>query len=233
MRPIKLELEGFTVYRKRTYIDFSNLDFFIIQGRTGAGKTSIIDAICYALYGKVPRHKDKSLNEHLISYGSGSMRVYLDFSVKGKHYRIERYYGKNVSEVRFYENGKPLNLKKSDVEKYISEIIGLDYDTFTKVIILPQGQFDRFLKPEKPSDRRDILNKLLGFDEFFEKAQEVIKRRYDTIRNEKVLKEALLNQYSCITPQAIEEEENKITELNQKIELLEKEREALEREKLL
>jgi exonuclease SbcC len=67
MRPIRLELENFTIFRGRHSIDFSGLIFFIIQGRTGAGKTSLIDAMCYALFGKVPRHGDRrDLHEHLI-----------------------------------------------------------------------------------------------------------------------------------------------------------------------
>ncbi len=66
MKPILLKLENFTTYKKLQEIAFSDLNFFIIQGRTGAGKTSIIDAMCYALYGKVHRYKGTSIQEHLL-----------------------------------------------------------------------------------------------------------------------------------------------------------------------
>ena len=69
MRPISLEIEGFTSFRERVAIDFSILDLFAITGPTGAGKSSIIDAMTYALYGCTPRIGEKQVSE-LISQGS-------------------------------------------------------------------------------------------------------------------------------------------------------------------
>ncbi|MEJ7555263.1 MAG: AAA family ATPase, partial [Aquificaceae bacterium] len=107
MRPIKLELENFTVYRGKHSVDFSALDFFAIKGKTGAGKTSLIDAICYALYGKVPRYGGERAHAYLVSKGQRFMRVSLEFSVRGRRYKIEREYvedkRRNQSEFRFYE----------------------------------------------------------------------------------------------------------------------------------
>ena len=68
MRPISLEMEGFTSFRQRVTIDFTKFDLFAITGPTGAGKTSIIDAMIYALYGCTPRIGNKSIKD-LISQG--------------------------------------------------------------------------------------------------------------------------------------------------------------------
>ena len=227
MRPILLELENFTVYRRQS-VDFSDLNFFIIQGRTGAGKTSLIDAICYALYGKVPRYKGSNPQEYLISKGQRRMRVRLEFSVKGKRYVVDRLYEISRSqEVRFYEGSKPINLKVKEVEDYVSKILGMDYETFTKVIVLPQGQFDRFLKPQRPNERREILNRLLGYDEIFERMNKIIK---DTLNQLKAKKDALEIEYESLkafTPGYIANMDLKIKEIQKQIETLEKEKEVL------
>ena len=144
MRPIRLELENFTVYRGKHSIDFSPLSFFVIKGRTGAGKSSIIDAICYALYGRVPRYGGEKAHKHLLSRGQSSMYVSLEFSVRGNYYRVDRAYSQSKSvgqsTYRFYENGKPIPLRESELNERIKEILRLDYETFTKVILLPQNQ---------------------------------------------------------------------------------------------
>ncbi|WP_457600386.1 AAA family ATPase [Hydrogenivirga sp.] len=218
MRPLKLELEGFTVYKKPQRIDFERLNFFIIQGKTGAGKTSIVDAITYALYGKVPRYgRSRSTTSMVLSKGSNRLRVVLEFSVAGKRYKIERFYREKPREdiVRAYEEGRRLDLKKSEVEKWVEEITGLDYNTFTKVILLPQGEFDRFLKPSEPKERRKILINLLNL-EVFEKVKE---RATNTCR-------ALEGELN-----ALRAELESVAELSEAdIEELEKQREELERE---
>ena len=174
MRPIRLELENFTVYRGKHSIDFSPLSFFVIKGRTGAGKSSIIDAICYALYGRVPRYRGEREAHHkyLLSKGESSMYVSFEFFVGGNYYRIDRAYTQSKSggqpAYRFYENGKPMSLKAEELNRRIKEILRLDYETFIKVIVLPQNQFDRFLKPQVPKERREILNSLLGYSGLFD-----------------------------------------------------------------
>src|SRR5258705_8852340 len=90
MRPIRLEIEGFTSFRQLTLIDFSKLDLFAITGPTGAGKTSIVDAMIYALYGCTPRIGNKSIRE-LIGQGSDRLKVLLEFSSGRSLYRIARH----------------------------------------------------------------------------------------------------------------------------------------------
>ncbi len=189
MRPLLLEVEGFSVYRKKQIIDFSNLNFFVIQGKTGAGKTSIVDAITYALFGKVPRYhgSQKQINTKVLSKGETNLKVIFEFIVKGKKYRIERFFSlkpKARTMVRVYEEDRRLDIKTKDkeFELFIEKILGMSYDIFTKVILLPQGEFDKFLKPPKTSDRREILLKLLGID--FESIQKKASEQYKELQGE-------------------------------------------------
>ena len=82
MRPVRIEIEGFTAFKQPACLDFSDLDLFAITGPTGAGKSSLIDAISYALYGRVPR-----VNNEVgvcISLGMERMHVMLEFEAAGR-----------------------------------------------------------------------------------------------------------------------------------------------------
>ncbi|MFN3813068.1 MAG: AAA family ATPase [Aquificaceae bacterium] len=221
MRPILLRLRNFTVYKRELEIDFSDLSFFIIQGRTGSGKTSLIDAICYALYGKVPRHNRRTgIHEQLLSKGQKNMRVYLEFSVKGKRYAVDRIYETSGrSEVRFYEGSKLLNLRAREVNDHISKLIGMDYNTFTKVLVLPQGQFDKLLKPEEPRERREVLNRILGYDEVFKRINEIVNRQVNSLKE----KEKELDTEYNLTKDATEGRVSELKEMLTNMELRHKE----------
>lgn len=165
MKPIRLELEGFTSFRQRTVLDFANLELFAICGPTGAGKSSLIDGILYALYGRTPRLSEKNTQD-LVSQGAPRMTVVLEFSANGDRYQIARSMkqGGPVTvrlEKRDSDDWKPLSSKTADVKKLVPEILGLDYEAFTKSVVLPQGEFDRFLRGAA-EDRRVILKNLLN-----------------------------------------------------------------------
>ena len=88
MRPLRLELEGFTSFRQRTCLDLTDLDLFAVTGPTGAGKSSLIDAISYALFGRVPRVANEVVA--CISQGLDRMTVTLEFATGEQRYRIFR-----------------------------------------------------------------------------------------------------------------------------------------------
>ncbi|HIQ48220.1 MAG TPA: hypothetical protein EYH58_01095, partial [Aquifex aeolicus] len=229
MRPLKLELKGFTVYRKPQTIDFSKLRFFVIQGKTGAGKTSIIDAITYALYGKVPRYSSQSATKYVLSKGEKELKVIFDFSVRGRKYRIERYYRAfpEDSQVRVYEEGKRINIKANQVEKWLQQISGIDYKTFTKVILLPQGEFDKFLKEGK--ERKNLLIKLLGLEEL----EKISKLAGEEFKNLEGRREALKKEYGLIkeySPQLKERLQKELQDLQIRIEELTKKEEQMREE---
>ncbi len=229
MRPLKLEVKGFTVYKKPQVIDFSKLNFFVIQGRTGAGKTSLIDAITFALYGKVPRYGNQDAKKLILSRGEKELKVSLEFSVRGKKYRVDRYYRVSPEDtiVRVYEGEKRLNLKAREVEKWVQKISGIDYKTFTKVILLPQGEFDRFLK--ESSERKNILINLLGLEEL-EKIRELAGETYRSLEGRR---EALKQEWQTlknVNENTKEELRSSLEKLKEKIEALSEELKTLEEE---
>ncbi|HET7291590.1 MAG TPA: SMC family ATPase [Vicinamibacteria bacterium] len=166
MRPLRLEVEGFTSFRDKVVVDFDGLDLFAITGPTGAGKSSLLDAMVLALYGQVPRVAKEY--KQLISHGAERMSVRLDFRIGEADYRIARTVrtsGQPQFRLERIENGLAVGLadRASEVAAEVERLLGLDYDAFVRSVVLPQGQFDAFLKG-KPEERRKILVALLNLD---------------------------------------------------------------------
>src|SRR5690349_13941037 len=97
MRPLRLEIEGLTSFRQRQEIDFADFDLFVITGPTGAGKTTILDAITLALYGEIPRTGKKNAAD-LVTHGDTRARVMLEFRADGKTYRVSRVLPRNGAQ---------------------------------------------------------------------------------------------------------------------------------------
>jgi exonuclease SbcC len=168
MRIQTLEVENFMPYREPVTLDFTDLSLFAIVGETGSGKSSVVDAICYALYGRIPRIRtENGQRENVISRGAKQFHVALTFDLGGAAYRVVRQGTVTREDVQVFRDGEQLNqlLKKKDADRYIEEnLLHMSFDVFTRIIVLPQGQFDRFLKPDTPRARRDILISLLNLD---------------------------------------------------------------------
>ena len=90
MRPLSLTAEGFTAFRDAVTIDFTGAEFFAFVGPTGSGKSSVLDAICFALYGTVPRYDDDRLVAPSITQGANEARVSLRFELGGSEYVATR-----------------------------------------------------------------------------------------------------------------------------------------------
>jgi exonuclease SbcC len=187
MRPLRLDLAGFTVFREPTTVDFTDADFFALVGPTGSGKSTILDAICFALYGTVPRWGDRRAIANALAPSCTEARVRLVFESAGNRYvltRVIRRDGKgHVSTkgaamellpvgfdlTRFDSGlsaedlGDVVAGNPSEVDEAVQEIIGLPYEQFTKCVVLPQGDFAAFLHA-KPAERQKILVNLLGLD---------------------------------------------------------------------
>jgi len=167
VKPSRLVAEGFAAFRERIEIDFSDADFFALVGPTGSGKSSIIDAIGFALYGVVPRYADERLTLPAISLGATQARVALEFVAAGRRYRalrMVRIKGASTAQLdRLSDDGETVEIlagNATEMKTKIPTIIGLTYDHFKKCVVLPQGEFDAFLHA-KPGDRRDLLVRLL------------------------------------------------------------------------
>jgi exonuclease SbcC len=208
VRPIRLEVEGFTSFREKQSIDFSGLDLFAITGPTGAGKSSLIDALVFALYGQVPRVGDDY--KQLISHGAERLNVLLEFEVgRSRHrYRIARTArpagaSKQRLERLEGEEARPLADKAREIKARIEEILGLDYDGFTRAVVLPQGQFDEFLKGE-PKERRKILVSLLDLG-IYDAIQRLANQKGTEARKEAAfIAEQLERDFADATPGTLE-----------------------------
>ncbi|MFN8639573.1 MAG: SMC family ATPase, partial [Dehalococcoidia bacterium] len=169
MKPLRLELRGFTAFRRPAVVDFTGRTLFAITGPTGAGKSSLLDAMTWALYGQVPR-VGRSTHQ-LVTHGEKAMSVRFDFSARGHTYRVTRTTAGSIGtrlEERVEAERDAWRLladRAADVTREIGRLIGLDYATFTKTIVLPQGEFGAFLRGEE-RERRDILSALLGLDAY-------------------------------------------------------------------
>ena len=183
MRPTRLALENFGPYRERVEVDFSGLgQVFLVCGQTGSGKTSLFDAMTYALYGKAPGARGGLERQLWSQYSRPGERpvVELEFFLGGGEYLATRsppYRRKSRrrkdeyidvdSEAAFYRRERDdaglewrlISNSKTEVDAAIQERIGLTEDEFSKIILLPQGEFQRFLEM-KSSDRVEVLEKL-------------------------------------------------------------------------
>ncbi|SCG34734.1 AAA family ATPase [Micromonospora inositola] len=198
MRPIRLDMAGFTVFREETTVDFTDADFFVLVGPTGSGKSTVLDAICFALYGTVPRWGGTRGLANALAPSATEARVRLVFESAGDRYvatRVVRRDGRGAVktanaglqlmpagfDVTKLDTGlSPDDLGEvvagtpAEMEDAVLEAVGLPYEQFTSCVVLPQGQFADFLHA-KPATRQQILVNLLGlgvYEEVQKKATE-------------------------------------------------------------
>jgi exonuclease SbcC len=212
MTPLRLELEGFTCFREPTTIDLSEIgvDLFAIAGPTGAGKSTLLDAMTYALYGQTARLGSRGLDA-LLSPGAERLTVQLAFRTAGGVFRVTRLAWQRVNRVerqtrieQLDEGGAwrqlPESEKLSEANEKLAEVVGLDYDGFTRAVLLPQGAFDEFLRGDA-GKRRRLLTVLLGLDRV--QAMQQLAGRYSREAESKVeaLRRRLAEDFAGATPE--------------------------------
>jgi exonuclease SbcC len=166
VRPARLELEGFGAFRERTVVDFADAELIALVGRTGSGKSTLIDAITFALFGCVARYDDKKVVAPVINQTSTRARVQLDFELADRTYTVARLVqrtksGASTREARLEHDGVVLAADAKSVTAEIEQLLGLDADQFNRTVVLPQGRFADFLH-DNPRDRQATLRNLLG-----------------------------------------------------------------------
>lgn len=168
LRPLRIELQGFSAYRRGETVDFTGVDFFSLTGPTGSGKSSLIDAMIFALYGRVPRLGGNAVAP-AITAGADRARVRFDFEVEDVEYTAVRLAqrtpsgGASVKEARLQMGDQVLADGADDVSEAVAELLKLRFEDFTRTVVLPQGEFARFLTATK-SERQGLLRNLLGMD---------------------------------------------------------------------
>ncbi len=197
MKPISLTIEAFGPYRDSVTLDFNELQdhsMFLIAGPTGAGKTSILDAIVYALYGE-PSGEVRKTDAIRSDFAEPHRMTRVDFSfaIGNAQYRVERLPKQMVAKKRGTgmreQNASATVYEKKDgewkviatsavaIRDTIQQIIGFRKDQFLQVVLLPQGEFRKLLVAST-SEREELLHTLFR-TELYRKLQEALKAAYD------------------------------------------------------
>lgn len=208
MRPINIYVEGFACFRDaQEILDFSDLSLFAISGPTGAGKSSVLDAMTFALYGHVPRLGKQGVSD-VISLGRDRMTARLEFAVGNRRFRVGRELRRKRSGSVILEEitdgtDQLLADKVRDVDEQIANLTGLRYETFIQTVLLPQGQFDKFLHSDS-AERGKILRELLKLDVYERmrfRAEQDSRQHQQQI---KLTRERLDQDYADATPEKLE-----------------------------
>jgi exonuclease SbcC len=182
MRPIRLDMHGFASFRDEATVDFTDADFFALVGPTGSGKSTVIDAMTFALYGTVPRWGHRKMVALALAPTVARGTVKLVFEVDRQRYVVARELrrtgatvGQKAASLERLadpdglampgEQTSPMAKDLDGVNEAVEKLLGLKYEDFIQCVVLPQGEFAAFLHA-KPTERQDILLRLLGAEHY-------------------------------------------------------------------
>ncbi|MCF8231618.1 MAG: AAA family ATPase [Bacteroidales bacterium] len=238
MIPQTLTIKGLYSYQKEQTIDFTKLlegQLFGIFGSVGSGKSSILEAITFALYGETDRlNKKDNRNYNMMNLKSNELKI--DFIFKNYDDKAYRFYvqskrhGKDFDTVRSYSrnayvesngNWEPLGSITAD------SITGLTYDNFRRTIIIPQGKFQEFLQLSD-KDRTQMMKEIFNLEkyEFYSQTTSLEKKNNERKSN----LEGKLSHYADITKDSLKEKEEYVEKLAGQWEEKEKKVTGLEEE---
>lgn len=227
MKPLKLVISAFGPYVDKTEIDFTKFGdngLYLITGDTGAGKTTIFDALSFALFGEASgfvRNNSQALRSDFAKDDEETF-VELEFLCHGEKYFIKRYCGyktinrngniKNVSEkVEFIKPNKITSTTLKEVNQEIVDIIGIDKNQFAQIVMIAQGEFQKFLlAPTK--ERKEIFRKIFKtniFQDFERKLTDLFNSEFGKKKDIEIL---LKKDISSIIADSEELEELKVQE---------------------
>lgn len=234
MRPLRLLLDGFGTYRNETQIDFADVDFFVLVGPTGSGKSTVIDALCFALYGTVPRWDNEKEVRNALAPSANACRVSLIFELAGERYvaarslqrgkqgqvttkaaRLERLDASIPPHAPLQDileaSVEQLAEGPDNVKSRVQELLGLSYEHFTQSVMLPQGGFADFLRAT-PANRQRLLVELLAFGVYKEIGQRA-RERAEIARNRSDLAQQARDQLANATEAAEAEAASRFRDL--------------------
>ena len=217
MRPVRLELEGFTAFREPTVVDFAGVDLFALTGPTGAGKTTVIDAMIFALYGTVPRFGDDRLVAPVISQGrtecAGPPRLRRRRRAVHRDARRAPHDGRATTrEARLERAGEVVAGNATELDAAVAALLGLDAATSSRPAwSCRRAQFARFLH-DKPAERQTLLVRLLELG-LFDAVREAAGQRAGRLEGERAGIGAHLAALAVATPEAIAAERERCCRL--------------------
>ena len=190
MKILRVQLENLNSLRGKHAIDFTDPVFasglFAITGPTGSGKSTVLDAICLALFHRTPRQDNVGQGQNgLMSTGTGSCSAEIEFSTGGKSYRAvwSQRRARETSDGALQQpraslsnlDGTLITERAGDTRSAVSEALGLSFDQFSRSVLLAQGGFDAFLKA-RDNERAELLERLTGTEVYAEISKTVFER---------------------------------------------------------
>ncbi len=213
MRPIKLEIKGLNSYVNKQTIDFEKLTergLFGIFGKTGSGKSTILDAITLSLYGSIARNTKEYINSL-----SEKSEISYEFEIGSRRYVVDRHIirskagGIKTSYARVIEklgdgSENVLADKVNEVNETIIKIIGLTANDFTKSVVLPQDKFNDFLKLGG-IDRRNMLERIFNLEKYGKKLIENVRHRKNKTKTHVDMLQVSLSHYEEVSDEKYDE----------------------------
>ncbi|MFZ6026560.1 MAG: AAA family ATPase [Chloroflexota bacterium] len=171
MIPISLTISGFLSYHEPTELDFTRIDLACISGSNGAGKSSLLDAITWALFGQARKRDESLINSH-----AKSAEVSLSFQYEGNVYKVQRTLPRGKTSLLEFHIQQPGGEDRLSwrplteptlraTQARIESTLRLDYDTFVNASFFLQGKADQFTQ-QRPADRKRILSSILGLEKW-------------------------------------------------------------------
>lgn len=223
MKPIELAVSGLHSFREKQIINFDSLcdgGIFGIFGPTGSGKSSILDAMTLALYGKVERAMNNTYG--ILNHAEDQLTVSFTFELENasgkKCYTVERVF-KRTDEIRvktaicrLIEAGEErvvLADKAVDVNEQVYGLLGLTIDDFTRAVVLPQGKFAEFLSL-KGAERRQMLQRLFHLEQYGDQLMKKLKKRVTSTKINRDELDAEKKGLGDASSQAVKDAENRL-----------------------
>lgn len=224
MRPRRLSIEGLNSFIERQTIDFDRLTakgFFGIFGPTGSGKSSILDGITLALYGRIARGSAEFVNKQV-----DTLSLSYEFSLGSQYFKVEREIKRNKNgEIRtayaklteLTSTGEVvLEDKASSVSKRCEDIIGLSVDDFSRTVVLPQGKFSEFLKLPN-GQRREMLERIFNLEAYGAALSTKVAKHLSQVKAELSVINGQLMGYEDLSQASLMQLDREILDINERL----------------
>lgn len=241
MKPITLKIEGLNSYIEMQEIDFKTLTskgLFGIFGKTGSGKSTILDAITFALYGIISRNHKEYINTNCSSLFVG-YKFEIGVGDVRKAYLIERSYRKNIHGDTMHRFSKLYECvgdekriiaeNKSDVNSCVEDILGLKSADFTRSVVIPQGKFSDFLQLSG-ANKRNMLERIFGLEKYGRRMTEKIRNVKTDQEQKKSVIEGQLKRYEGISKEELAIKQKELNKVAEEQKVLQQEKENIGRQ---